>query len=323
MNVRTFRLQSVALQPIAPFLLMESAQSGGAPPPYRKCYFVDQSDGGSINLGFMIHNSGSYKIVKLLTFINGENVARNHGIPLVSFFEMFANKLESKFYKVEPLIQGESISPRELACRQSLPEHVVSQICRINHGISIFPQHGKFVSSAVTKNEHFPKGILVTAHTTPIYGTQFGWTYSIRIKLVDDEGNNNRCQLVTRHWQIKKSSGRIENVSGAGVIGLFPVFHQGGFVHVGSHSSNHLQPSKKGEVFIYQSCTGSSSNHERTVSFGGSLTFRLVPPNEKREDHVEYQSASQQGFAGLGLFNVIVKPFPVGTAEDAIENGLI
>ena len=294
--------------------------------PYKKCYFIDANNGGAINLGIMVRQSNrsqGYKIIKMVTFIPGETAESDYGRPLVTFFEQFADKLDSQFYKVEALLQDDTMMSHfevQDYFSSNFPPSVLSEMRRINYGISVFPQHGKFVSTAVTKNEHFPKGILVTAHTLPVYGTQFGWTYSIRIKVVEDAGNTNRCQLVTRHWQIGKSDGRNETVSGAGVIGLFPVFHQGGFVNVGSHLKNHLQPSEDNEMFVYQSCTGDRND---TVSFGGFLTFRLVPPSEKLEDHIEYRDEAIEGFAGLGLFDVEVKPFLIGTEKDAVDHGLI
>ena len=72
----------------------------------------------------------------------------------------------------------------------------------------------------------------------------------------------------------------------------------------------HLTVSKPGEEFIYQSCTGNRG----TTSFGGEIKFRLVPENEKREDHVAYNNRPLD--KGLGFFNVKLETFPIDPMDE-------
>jgi uncharacterized protein affecting Mg2+/Co2+ transport len=109
---------------------------------------------------------------------------------------------------------------------------------------------------------------------------QFGFIYSIRIRLVTpndrngigDNGDNSNyisragrgfdtCQLRARHWRITNfETGNIDQVNGEGVIGMYPIFREGGYTDAGDSFSS---------VFQYQSCTGPI----RRGSFGGTLEF--------------------------------------------------
>ena len=254
-----------------------------------KCYYIDLADSCAIKVGLLVEDldEPSAGMYTNLTIIPGNS--ENPGEPFITFFETFANKLENGGYKFNN-------SPDiDLRC------------------LSVFPTSGKYFKSCITRNEYFPEGILVTSSAIPLLGTNMGWTYSIRIKVLPDATNNKRCQLVSRHWRIGKSSGETERVDGPGVVGKFPVFSTTNFVHVepdGHRNPLHLTVSKPGEEFIYQSCTGNRG----TTSFGGEIKFRLVPENEKREDHVAYNNRPLD--KGLGFFNVKLETFPIDPMDE-------
>ena len=91
-------------------------------------------------------------------------------------------------------------------------------------------------------------------------------------------------------------------------MGKFPVFTTHGSyicVEPDPRDPRHLAECGGGEEFIYQSCTGNRG----TVSFGGYLTFRLVPETEKHGDYKAYNNTPID--KGDGLFKVEVKTFPI------------
>ena len=125
---------------------------------------------------------------------------------------------------------------------------------------------------------------------------------------------------VSRHWAIGLRTGETRRVSGPGVVGKFPVFSTHSFIHVepNPRSRLHLTESAEGEEFVYQSCTGQD---ELTTSFGGRLTFRLVPPEELAGDHIAFNNIPID--RGLGLFDVDVKSFPIDRYEDVEDNWVL
>lgn len=52
----------------------------------------------------------------------------------------------------------------------------------------------------------------------------FVWAYHIRI----ENGGTGRVQLISRHWDITDSAGRLQQVQGMGVVGEQPVIEPGG-----------------------------------------------------------------------------------------------
>jgi hypothetical protein len=106
------------------------------------------------------------------------------------------------------------------------------------------------------------------------------FVYSIRIRLLvpEDEGYMSpeergfeTCQLISRHWIIKDGSNHTEEVRGDGVIGQYPLLHEGGFTNFegsGIHTLEEQEHSTDG-TFSYQSASGGSSG-----SFEGYLQFR-------------------------------------------------
>eukprot|EP00980_Cylindrotheca_fusiformis_P023309 scaffold10345_cov158-Cylindrotheca_fusiformis.AAC.1 len=103
---------------------------------------------------------------------------------------------------------------------------------------------------------------------------EFGFIYSIRIQLVTQSADDNpncymypvdrgfeTCQLQSRHWKITNfETGSVNEVHGEGVIGMFPILSEGGYMDAGAFFPT---------TFQYQSCTGPI----RRGSFGGTLEF--------------------------------------------------
>lgn len=56
----------------------------------------------------------------------------------------------------------------------------------------------------------------------PVAG-RWVWAYHIRL----ENGSDVAVQLISRHWVITDGRGRVEEVTGAGVIGEQPVIHPG------------------------------------------------------------------------------------------------
>eukprot|EP00943_MAST-04B_sp_MAST-4B-sp1_P006371 g6371.t1 len=260
-------------------------------PGVRKCYYIDQDDRFSINIGWIVERGG-YQVIPVHQIMRGYDFSafgetEHPGSPLMKFFQTFSSKLENGFYQIDSM----------------------------NGGISLFPTSGRYFTNCVTRNNYFPKGISVSSSTIPLPGTNMGWAYSIRIKVVPDPDNRRRCQLVSRHWRIGYSNGRIEHVDGPGVVGKFPVFTtHGTFISVEPNIDDqlHLVEHEPGVEFIYESCTGTSDENNK-ISFGGHLTFRLVPDHEKQSDHIAYNDREID--RGDGLFQVEVKNFPIDNLE--------
>ena len=277
----------------------------------RKCYYIDLSKGNEIGIGFMRFappgNAGG-KIQIMPAAVLYEPESGGEISNLVRFFQHFGEKLESGYFSTQCLTDKyqKGIDSRQMR-RVNVDPQMYSAFSRLGVGISVFPMHGEFSTTAITRNEHFPDGIQVTAHTTCLPGTPYGWAYSIRIKLLGKMMSTyNRCQLVARHWEIKKDDGRIEHVNGPGVIGQYPMFYSGGFINVGHGPENgQASPFGAGADFQYQSCTGRSNG---TVSFGGEFLFRLVPPEEM--DFKPYDDGPSTEDV---IFSVKVATFPVGT----------
>jgi uncharacterized protein affecting Mg2+/Co2+ transport len=121
------------------------------------------------------------------------------------------------------------------------------------------------VSRAVTRGvEVIASGVYV-----PQCRNRFGFIYSIRIRLLtpDDDGyvspadrGFETCQLQSRHWHITDyDTGEIDRVDGEGVIGMYPILSEGGYIEDGEECSGSFQ---------YQSCCGVMQG-----SFQGQMQF--------------------------------------------------
>ena len=150
-----------------------------------------------------------------------------------------------------------------------------------NHGIDLFPRNHPLMVS------HTTNGICVEASTIHLGNNDMGWTYSIRLKLIDvtqlpgyiettksDETDPNQmygAQLMSRHWVITDGdTGSVRHVDGPGVVGCFPILHKDGYIDIQPHSQNSTSSLNNQGWFIYQSMSGALPYGS---TFGGTLTF--------------------------------------------------
>ena len=165
-------------------------------------------------------------------------------------------------------------------------------------GITLYPQFPLNSSPVITEgvqcvSRAVTRGVEVIASAVYVPGSnRFGFIYSVRIRLLtrQDEGEYvspsqrgfETCQLWSRHWRITDDvAGTTHEVDGEGVIGMYPLLHEGGYTESGDSFDG---------IFQYQSCTGGAM---KRGSFAGHLRF--VPGS------IESPTGSQ--------FEVEVKPF--------------
>ena len=120
------------------------------------------------------------------------------------------------------------------------------------------------VSRAVTRD--------VEVVASSVYAPQVARIiYYIRIRLLTPQDTDyvsavdrsfDTCQLQTRHWRIyNTATGNVERVDGEGVVGRYPILHEGGYAEV---AGGKVFPGS----FSYTSCTGPMPG-----SLSGHLTF--------------------------------------------------
>lgn len=207
------------------------------------------------------------------------------GHDLLLYLEELARRLHAAFYLPTPL--------------EPLDPHSV--------GLNLFPQAGPKFTIAVTR------GIRVTA--SAVYAPEMGsFVYSIRIKLLEsgDEGYQTpaqrgftTAQLHTRRWTLRKAVGPPDEVEGPGVVGRFPLLHEGGWREDAQSRTGRVSRGElKDGLFIYQSLSGRSRDSESpTLSFEGEIMF--VPGSLEQPEGDE--------------FGVTVSRFPlVCDAEDFV-----
>jgi len=138
-------------------------------------------------------------------------------------------------------------------------------------GIRLFAENGPTQSRAVTR------GVECTASCVYIpEHPQQGWTYSICFRLVGTaaERGFETCQLAKRVWNIGEDGQAPERVEGEGVIGLFPILCDGGWL-VNEESDPQQQYGAEESLmegfFRYQSCSGRLRS--MSGSFSGELQF--------------------------------------------------
>lgn len=137
---------------------------------------------------------------------------------------------------------------------------------RLPRGATTITEGVQNVSRAVTRGVE----VVASAVYAPQCMQQFGFIYSIRIRLLTpgEEGYLSpsdrgffTCQLNTRHWSITNdATGETDRVDGPGVIGMYPVLLEGGYIEDGEQCTG---------TFQYQSCTGTMQGG----SFGGNIEF--------------------------------------------------
>lgn len=164
------------------------------------------------------------------------------------WFEEYARRLDTGYFGIDCL----------------RPEEAPLQ-----SGISLFPCAAPELSVCVTS------GVEVKASAIYMPEHQAGWTYSIAMRLVGtkEERGFEMCQLVSRHWEIVEEGHEPERVDGDGVIGLFPILVEGGWLR-NRDSDPHGQYAVHGKAdgyFRYQSCLG--RNAQMRTWFGGAMTF--------------------------------------------------
>merc|ERR1712014_574943 len=138
-------------------------------------------------------------------------------------------------------------------------------------GITLFPQAGPACTQATTR------GVEVTASSLWMAeNPRQGWTYSIRFRLVGtpEERGFETCQLHRRRWVIQEEGEDPEIVEGDGVIGLFPILNDAGWL-ANASSDPHGDYGIEGQLpapFVYQSCSGrfKKAGHG---TFGGEVFF--------------------------------------------------
>ncbi|KAL3916377.1 MAG: hypothetical protein SGILL_005207 [Bacillariaceae sp.] len=144
------------------------------------------------------------------------------------------------------------------------PRYVPGSAPRMANGIPV-------VSRKVTKGVE----VIASAIYVPLWQDDMGFVYSIRIRLLTQEDDDEyvssgergflSCQLLQRHWRIvNDEEGRTQNVDGDGVLGMTPVLKEYGYTKNGEDHYG---------TFQYQSCTGPL----KRGSFGGHLTFEARP----------------------------------------------
>lgn len=77
--------------------------------------------------------------------------------------------------------------------------------------------------SATTRNIHVSVEPMYLDDQSSPEDEQYVWAYHVRI---ENEGSDT-VQLMTRHWRITDSFGRLQEVRGAGVVGEQPVLKPG------------------------------------------------------------------------------------------------
>lgn len=145
-------------------------------------------------------------------------------------------------------------------------------------GIRLFPMHGPAFSIAITR------GVECTGSSIYMSGGSQGWTYSISFRLVGTaaERGFQTCQLYKRKWMIQEDGMPAREVEGEGVVGLFPILTDGGWIlnrESDPHGQYSMQQGVVSGAFRYQSCSGRFSGETAQGSFAGTLEFH---PGTKR-----------------------------------------
>eukprot|EP00930_Biecheleria_cincta_P033228 TRINITY_DN23007_c0_g1_i1.p1 TRINITY_DN23007_c0_g1~~TRINITY_DN23007_c0_g1_i1.p1 ORF type:complete len:515 (+),score=56.21 TRINITY_DN23007_c0_g1_i1:26-1570(+) len=171
----------------------------------------------------------------------------NSGDGILCWMEEYIRRLEQQIYQVAVPGPGSPMS-----------------------GISLFPQ-GEGMSLGCAR------GVEVTGSCVYMPEHPQGWCYSIALRLVDtsqDRGFSS-CQLKSRRWMIQEDGREPEYVEGEGVVGMFPILMDEGWL-LNAQSDPHDQY-HSGEVctvpgpFRYQSCAGRNASMKGYMS--GELWF--------------------------------------------------
>eukprot|EP00571_Detonula_confervacea_P006525 CAMPEP_0172328778 /NCGR_PEP_ID=MMETSP1058-20130122/60530_1 /TAXON_ID=83371 /ORGANISM="Detonula confervacea, Strain CCMP 353" /LENGTH=845 /DNA_ID=CAMNT_0013045907 /DNA_START=39 /DNA_END=2575 /DNA_ORIENTATION=+ len=196
---------------------------------------------------------------------------------ILRWFEEHARRLHKNFYSVGNIV---------------LPG--------VNGGNNISLLRYPSVADTANCSRAVTRGVEIVVSS--IFVPEFSiFVYSIRLRLLTPEDGEgymspkqrgfDTCQLVSRYWKISKSSPNLdvvlEEVRGEGVIGLYPLLHEGGYTkYQGDDQLGHVRG-----VFSYQSCT--------QADMPGFM-----------EGHLQFRPGSLVEPSGQ-MFNARVAPFPL------------
>ena len=179
---------------------------------------------------------------------------------LLRWLREFVRRLLEGVYEVSPIVPEEGKS---------------------TNGINLFPVQGPLKTVAVTH------GVRIASSSVYMPEHPQGWTYSIRMRLArpgeegyipaSDRGFES-CQLVTRHWVVREdgqSEQDARHVRGRGVIGMYPILTENGWILSPESDPHGQHAAESGEIkgeFVYQSCSG-RFREGKGGSFGGDMQF--------------------------------------------------
>ncbi len=167
---------------------------------------------------------------------------------ILRWFEEHAKRLHHDWYSVGKLIPDEHASNRTSLLKYPTVSDTVHCSRAVTRGIEI-------IASAVHIGELNPRAMFV---------------YSIRMRLLTPEDGDEyvspeqrgfgTCQLMSRHWKIRKQTPNrdepsIDEVRGNGVIGYYPLLSEGGYVKYYSGDEGMVCLGDFSGSFTYQSCT--------------------------------------------------------------------
>jgi len=96
--------------------------------------------------------------------------------------------------------------------------------------ISRFPIAESLGGVATTNGVRIQANSLFIPERSVVAGNrsaQYCFAYKIRMSMSENMSTSDTCKLQSRHWLIKDAAGKVEEVKGPGVIGLYPVMKPG------------------------------------------------------------------------------------------------
>ncbi|KAL7555388.1 hypothetical protein ACA910_017690 [Epithemia clementina (nom. ined.)] len=187
------------------------------------------------------------------------------------------NELGPEVDRSDDLLRWLEEHVRRLETREAWVEKVPFRNTVVG-SITLYPQFPRDSPPVITEgiqpvSRAVSRGVEVIASSVYVPSSRrFGYIYSVRIRLLTPQDGDEylsasqrgfeTCQLVSRHWRITDSAaGTTHEVDGEGVIGMYPLLHEGGYEESGDRYDG---------VFQYQSCTGGAMEHG---SFAGHMKF--------------------------------------------------
>jgi len=302
--------------------------------------FLGLQEGGSLDKVFMAANVDGEDAV----FCNVDGL--KHCVPccrgpggnrLIVWLEEYLRRLEAGVYRFEPRNPTGGSSSRAISLHP-LPEAALSynRAHRAAHDDSSTSSASQVdliaVSTAVTLGVEVAVTPCLVPHrcrlklkaaddnTMRVSGELF-WTYRVRLRMLPAHPSRppalTRCQLTRRHWEFTEPSKAHEppgRITGAGVVGLFPVLDA--TEKASTTPVNGASPPPSAWPFAYESCTTASSY---PATMGGWLEFKVLGPDPSRVvipshhvsviDHDEEVEDATLRAAGTKLFRAAVETF--------------